>query len=105
MKKWKKKYEKTSPKKIVSLVLKHLKNKMKKGDLNSSMSSNEHEEVPVPKKQLKKKSRQLIYLCRLNFHNHADYLFHCMKSLSKKQCSYGNSRNYLISSAQIKRTW
>lgn len=53
MKKWKKKYEKTSPKKIVSLVLKHLKNKMKQGDLNSSMSSNEHEEVPVPKKPSK----------------------------------------------------
>ena len=40
MKKWKKKYEKTSPKKIVSYVLKYLKNKHKKGDINSSMSSN-----------------------------------------------------------------
>ena len=58
MKKWKKKYEKTSPKKIVSLVLKHLKNKMKKGDLNSSMSSNEHQEVPVPKNQLKKTNKK-----------------------------------------------
>lgn len=58
MKKWKKKYEKTSPKKIVSLVLKHLKNKIKRGDLNSSMSSNEHEEIPVPKKQLKKTKPQ-----------------------------------------------
>ena len=54
LKKWKKKYEKTSPKKIVSLVLKHLKNKLKRGDLNSSMSSNENEEVPVPTKQPKK---------------------------------------------------
>ena len=54
IKKWKKKYEKTSPKKIVSLVLKHLIAKQKQGDLNSSMSSNEHEEVPVPKKPLKK---------------------------------------------------
>ena len=58
MKKWKKKYEKTSPKKIVSLVLKHLKNKIKRGDLNSSMSSNEHEEIPVPKKQMKKTKPQ-----------------------------------------------
>ena len=54
LKKWKKKYEKTSPKKIVSLVLKHLKNKLKRGDFNSSMSSNENEEVPVPTKQPKK---------------------------------------------------
>ena len=58
IKKWKKKYEKTSPKKIVSLVLKHLKSKIKRGDLNSSMSSNEHEEVPVPKKPIKKKKNE-----------------------------------------------
>ena len=58
LKKWKKKYEKTSPKKIITLVLKHLKSKIKRGDLNSSMSSNEHEEVPVPKKPLKKTKHQ-----------------------------------------------
>lgn len=59
MKKWKKKYEKTSPKKIVSYVLKYLKNKHKKGDINSSMSSNQHEEVPVPttKKEHKKEQK------------------------------------------------
>lgn len=57
MKKWKKKYEKTSPKKIVSLVLKYLKNKMKRGDLNSSMSSNEQEEVPVVLKKQPKKGK------------------------------------------------
>jgi len=55
LKKWKKKYEKTSPTKIVSLVLKHLKTKLKRGDLNSSMSSNEHEEVPIPLKPKKGK--------------------------------------------------
>ena len=54
LKKWKKIYEKTSPKKIVSLVLKRLKNKLKSGDLNSSMSSNENEEFPVPTQQPKK---------------------------------------------------
>ena len=32
--------------------------KIKRGDLNSSMSSNEHEEVPVPKKPLKKGKHQ-----------------------------------------------
>ena len=58
LKKWKKKYEKTSPKKIITLVLKHLMSKIKRGDLNSSMSSNEHEEVPVPKKPLKKGKHQ-----------------------------------------------
>jgi hypothetical protein len=59
MKKWKKKYEKTSPKKIVSLVLKHLKIKMKKGDVNSSMSSNENEEVPIPTKKNTRKVKEM----------------------------------------------
>lgn len=39
LKKWKKKYDKTGAKKVMSLALKYLKKKLKRGDLNSSCSS------------------------------------------------------------------
>ena len=54
--KWKKKYDKTGPKKVISLALKHLKNQIKRGDLNSSCSSQESEELkPIKRKNKKTK--------------------------------------------------
>lgn len=38
---WKKKYEKTNPKKIVIKVLKHLKKKLKEGDTDNSLCQDE----------------------------------------------------------------
>jgi hypothetical protein len=55
---WKKKYEKTSAKKIVSNVLKHLKRKLKNGETENSFDEESLGATIPPKKTNKKCGRQ-----------------------------------------------